>query len=401
MELFSLLSDDATILLRWLHVVAAIVWVGSAFALARLDLGMRPREGDATPQSLLLHAGAGFRFLRTDMADATEPALAFKWEAYATWASGFALLCLIYFAAPKLYLIDPQVWDAPAWASILVAILLLPAVWLAYDLLCNKSGLAGDALLGALFVFAAALAFLLTHLFAGRAAWPLLGANLATVMTANIAHAIVPAQKRRLASLRAKKPADAGDAKLAATRALHNQYLALPVVFFMLSGHAPLLFAGPHNGLAAALFLAAGFLIRRFFLKRARGLASDWKLATAAAACLVAALTLSAPQDPPGDKAAANSAGQAIAMVLHPGVAEARTIVEQHCVGCHSPAPRMAGLTHAAGGRDFSAAGHLEEYRGEILRAAVFSNAMPPPGAATPLDDDERLTILRWAQSVE
>ncbi len=401
MGFLSILSDDATILLRWLHVVAAMVWVGSAFALARLDLGMRPRESDATPQSLLLHAGAGFRFFRTETADVAEPALAFKWEAYATWASGFALICLIYCAAPQLYLIDPQVWDAPAWAAIAVAILLLAPVWLAYDLLCKRSGLKGDALLGALYAFAAALGFLLTHLFAGRAAWPLLGANLATLMTANIAHAIVPAQKRRLASLRAETPADPEDAKIAATRALHNQYLALPVVFFMLSGHAPLLFAGPHNGLAAAFFLAAGFLIRRFFLKRARGLGSDRKLAGAAAACLVAALILSAPRNPPGEKAAANSAGQAIAMVLHPGVAEAQTIVEQHCVACHSATPQAAGLAHAAGGRDFSAVALLEKYRGEILRAAVYSDAMPPPGAAAALDDDERLTLFRWAQSVK
>ncbi len=401
MGFLSLLSDDATILLRWLHVAAAMVWVGSAFALARLDLGMRPREGESAQQSLLLHAGAGFRFLRAREADALEPALAFKWEAYATWASGFVLVCLIYCAEPRLYLIDPQVWDASPWASIAVAILLLPAAWLAYDVLCKKSGLTGDALLGAVYVFAAALGFLLTHLFAGRSAWPLLGANLATLMAANIAHAIVPAQRRRLKSLRAGQAADADDAKLAATRALHNQYLALPVVFFMLSGHAPLLFAGPHNGLAAALFLAAGLLIRRFFLKRARGLGSDWRLAGAATAFIVAALILSAPREPQGDKAAANSAGQAIALVLHPGVAQAQTIVEQHCVACHSATPQTPGLSHAAGGRDFSELGQLEKHRGEILRAAVFSRAMPPPGAATPLDDDERVTLLRWAQATK
>jgi uncharacterized membrane protein len=401
MAFLSVVSDDAIILLRWLHVVAAMVWVGSAFALARLDLAMRPRPGDATPQSLLLHAGTGFRFLRTQEADPAEQALNFKWEAYATWASGFALLCLIFFAAPQLYLVDPQLWDAPAWLAIVVVIALLPAVWLAYDLVCKKGGLSGDALLGALFVFAGALGFLLTGLFAGRAAWPLLGANLATIMAANIAHAIVPAQKRRLAGLRAGQKADAEDVKITATRALHNQYLALPVVFFMLSGHAPLLFAGPHGGLAAALFLAAGFLIRRFFLKRARGLCSDWPLAGAATACIIAALLLSAPREPPGEKAAATSAGQAIAMVLHPGAAEAQTIVAQRCVGCHSAAPLQPGLAHAAGGLDFSTSGQLETYRREILRAAVFSRAMPPPGAAEPLDEDERFTLLRWAQGAK
>jgi uncharacterized membrane protein len=399
MPLISLLTDDATNLLRWLHVVAAMVWVGSAFALARLDLAMRPRDADPKPQTLLLHAGAGFRFSRATEADVAEQAVNFKWEAYATWASGFALLCLIFCAAPQLYLIDPALWDAPSWAAIAVALGLLPVVWLAYDLLCKKSGLNGDALLVALFVFASALGFLLTQLFAGRAAYPLLGALLATMMTANIAHVIVPAQKRRLATLRAGQPGDPEDARDAATRALHNQYLALPVVFFMLSSHAPLVFAGPHNGAAAALFLAAGFLIRRFLLKQARGLGSDWKVFGAAAACLVFGLLLSAPLARPPEKAAAHSAGDAIALALHPGDEAARAIVEQHCVACHAATPLHPDLFRAAAGLDFSTGAQVTRHRGEILRAAVFSRAMPPPGAAPPLDADERLTLWRWAQT--
>jgi uncharacterized membrane protein len=398
MALLSLLAEDATLLLRWLHVVAAMVWVGSAFALARLDLAMRPRGGDAPPDSLLLHAGAGFRFSRTGRADAEEIPLNFKWEAYATWASGFALLCLIFGAAPQLYLIDPTLWDAPAWAAIAVAFGLLPLAWLAYDLLCRKSGLSGDSLLVALFVFAAVLGFLLTAIFTGRAALPLLGAILATLMTANIAHVIVPVQKRRLASLRAGQPADPIDAGNAATRALHNQYLALPVVFFMLSSHAPLVFAGPHNGAAGALFLLAGFAIRRFFLKRARGLGPDWKLAATGAVCIVLGLWLSAPSSPSPEKAA-RSAGEAIASVVHPDGQAAGTIVKGHCVACHAKAPLHADVFRAAGGLDLSTAAQVTKHRAEILRAAVFSRAMPPPGVGTPLNEDERLTLLRWGQA--
>ena len=262
----------------------------------------------------------------------------------------------------------------------------------------RKAAWPAIALLVALFVFSAALGLLLTHVFAGRAAYLLLGANLATLMTANIAHAIAPAQKRRLASLRAGQPADPADAKFAATRALHNQYLALPVVFFMLSGHAPLLFAGPWNGVAAAFFLASGFLTRRFFLKTYRGLGLDWKLAVAAGACLALGFFLSAPREPPSEKAAARNAGDAIAFALRPGVAEARAIIEQNCVVCHAAAPADPGLAHAAAGLDFSVPGAVEKHRREILRAAVFSRAMPPPGVAKPLDEDERLTLLRWAR---
>ncbi len=396
MALFSLLSDDAGILLRWLHVVAAMVWVGSAFALARLDLGMRKPFADSHPQSLLLHAGQGFRFSRAGDAGAEERALHFKWEAYAAWASGFALLCLIYCAAPDLYLIDPQLWEATGWAAVVVALGLLPVVWLGYDAFCKKGGVDGDALLIALFALCVALAFLLCHLFAGRAAYLLLGANLATLMTANIAHAIAPAQRRRLASLRAGLATDAADAKAAATRAMHNQYLALPVVFFMLSGHAPLLFAGPHRDVAAALFLGAGFLIRRLFLKNARAAGWDWKLAAGAGACLALAFWLSAPPRPQAE-ASARSAGAAIAQALRPGLEDARAIIEQNCAACHATSPQHPALAHAAAGLDFTISGNIDKYRRDILRAAVFSRAMPPPGVAPPLDREDRLTLLRWA----
>jgi uncharacterized membrane protein len=400
MPLIFLLLDDAATLLRWLHVVAAMVWVGSAFALARLDLGMRPCESDPRPQSLLLHAGAGFRFSRAEQADAEEPPLNFKWEAYATWASGFALICLIFCASPRLYLIDPQLWDAPGWAANALALALLPLAWLAYDVLCKRSGLRGDNLLAALLVFAAALALALTCVFAGRGAWMLLGAILATLMAANIAHAIVPAQRRRLLSLREGRAADPADAQFAASRALHNQYLALPVVFFMLSGHAPLLFAGAHNGGAAMLFLAAGFAIRRFFLQRARRLGSDWRLAGAAAGLIGLALILSAPRALPEDHAAVESAGQAIALVLHSGPAEAQTIIERHCVLCHAARPEFEGLFRAPAGLDLQDLGKLERFRATILRVSVYSNAMPPPGAAAPLDLNEKQALLRWAQAV-
>ncbi|MCW2284669.1 putative membrane protein [Rhodoblastus acidophilus] len=262
---FDLLLDDAAFLLRWLHVVAAMVWVGSAFALLRLDLALRKGEG-----ALFLNGGASFRLSRTTQAEADEPALTFKFEAYATWFSGFALICMIFCAEPRLYLIDPQLWDAAPWAAITVALAMLPAVLLVYELFFRLTRLEGDAGLFALFGFCAALCALMCLLFAGRAAFPLIGANLATLMAGNIAHIIAPAQRRRLKALRAGEAPDESEAKKAGARALHNQYLALPVVFFMLAGHAPLLFSGPHRIGVAIFALAAGFLARRFFLKRAR-----------------------------------------------------------------------------------------------------------------------------------
>jgi uncharacterized membrane protein len=390
---FDLLLDDAVFLVRWLHVIAAIAWVGSAFALARLDLAMRPRGTGAGPQSLLLHAGAAFRFSPTPEADASEQPVHFKWEAYAAWVSGFALICMVFFAQPRLYLIDPRQWDAAPWAAIAVVVVLLPGVWLAYDALCKKSGLTGDAALAGLFLFAGALAVLVVALFAGRAAFPLIGAYLATLMAGNIAHAIVPAQRRRLLAMRAGQAPDEAEAKAAGQRALHNQYLALPVIFFMLSGHAPLLFAGPHRSAVAVLAIGAGFVIRRFFLKRSRGLGPDWSLAAAAAVLLALLLALAWPNIP--REQAARDGGQAIARIVHPGPDAARRLIEQKCAWCHEAAPIWPGLAQAPDGLDFTDPHGAEKNAAAILRAAVLSPAMPPPGAAAPLDDEDRLLLWR------
>jgi uncharacterized membrane protein len=397
MDFFSIALDDAAQLMRWVHVVAAILWVGSAFALLKLDLAMKPRVQDATPQTLFLNAGLGSRLTRATDADEDEKALNFKWEAYATWASGFALLCMTFAAAPKLYLIDPTLWNASPWMAVAAAIVPLALSWLAYDALCKRSGLSGDALLWALFFFCAALALILTRVFPGRAAYPLIGAHFATIMTANIAHIIAPAQKRRLKGLRAGLPADEADAARAGARGLHNQYLALPTVFFMLAGHAPLLFAGPHNGAAAVLLIAGFFLIRRVWLKFSRGLGMDAKLSVAAAACLALAFALSWPSQPQAEKQASD-AREAITLALRPSGTQAQAVIDAHCVFCHAARPQMAGLAHAAGGLDFSRAANVAKYRDEILRAAVYSRAMPPQGAVAGLDDAEKTLLARWAE---
>ncbi len=391
--IFDLLRDDAILLLRWLHVIAAMVWVGSAFALARLDLAMRPRDGGEAPRSLLLHAGVAFAFSRTAEAGASEQPVHFKWEAYAAWFSGFGLILLIFCAEPRLYLIDPALWDAPGWAAIAVVAALPPGVWLAYDFLCKKSGLSGDALLWWLYGFCAVLAASILLLFAGRAGFPLIGANLATVMAGNIAHALVPAQRHRLAALRAGQAPDEAEAKAAGLRALHNQYLALPVIFFMLSGHAPLLFASPNRIAIALLALAAGFVIRRFFLKQARGLGRDWLLAGAATVLLLALLALAWPK-PPVERAARN-AGDAIASVVHPGPMAAQKLIDHKCAYCHAEKPVWPGLAQAPAGLDFDDPNVVEKNAAAILRAAVLSRAMPPPGAGAPLDEEDRLLLWR------
>jgi uncharacterized membrane protein len=200
--------------------------------------------------------------------------------------------------------------------------------------------------------------------------------------------------------LRAGLPADEADAETARARALHNQYLALPTIFFMLSGHAPLLFAGPDNGAAAVLFIAGFFLIRRLWLAFLRGAPLGRWLGVAAIACFALGLIVSLP-NPPAPAREARSASEAIAQALRPDSASAQAIIESRCIACHTAQPQIDGLAHAAGGLDFSTPDSIAHHREAILRAAVFSRAMPPPGMAPALDEDEKRQLIRWAATAD
>ena len=207
-------------------------------------------------------------------------------------------------------------------------------------------------------------------------------------MAANIAHAMAPAQRRgwrRCAPEKRRPRRRPGGA----TRALHNQYLALPVVFFMLSGHAPLLFAGPRRIGVAIAALGAGFVIRRFFLSRAKGLGSNWALAAVAALLLLAMLALAWPAAPVSLPAA--NARQALALAIRPSPAAAQSLIDGKCGYCHAAEPLWPGLARAPAGLDFSNSALVKKNAAAILRAAVLTSTMPPPGADAPLDSDDRI----------
>lgn len=284
--------DDLDFLLRFAHVAAAILWVGSAFALLKLDVAMRPPSEGAAPRALFLHAAGGFFISKAESIPPEAGALSFKWEAYATFFSGFLLLLLLCLASPENFLIDPSRWAASPNEARAAAILPLILSWLGYDVLCRRGGLAGDRLLIACFVYFAAIGLVLTQVFAGRGAFLLLGAHIATTMTANIAHVVTPAQKHWLAARRAREAPEPKILALGGQRALHNQYLALPALALMLSNHAPQIFDARFNGAAMILLLAALFCVRRLWIFFARGLGVDIKMGGLAAALTMALVWL-------------------------------------------------------------------------------------------------------------
>lgn len=289
-----MLIDNLEFLLRFTHVAAAILWVGSAFSLLKLDVAMRPPSEGAAPRALFVHAAGGFFISKAETIAPEAGALSFKWEAYATFLSGFLLLLLFCLVAPDNFLIDPSKWDASPNAARAAALLPLILSWLGYDVLCRRGGVAGDRLLIACFVYFAAIGLALTQIFAGRGAFLLLGAHIATTMTANIAHVVTPAQKHWLAARRAREAPEAKTLALGGQRALHNQYLALPALALMLSNHAPQIFDARFSGIVLILMLAALFCVRRLWIFYARGAGVDMKMGGLAVALTLALFAIAA-----------------------------------------------------------------------------------------------------------
>ncbi|MFT6932752.1 MAG: putative membrane protein, partial [Paracoccaceae bacterium] len=265
------LTSWAEFAVRWLHVITAIAWIGSSFYFIALDLGLRrdPRPASGADGDEWQVHGGGFYHIQKYMiapSEMPEHLTWFKWEAYATWLSGAALLALVYWVGAELYLIDYNVQDLTTGQAILISAGSLMIGWMAYDVLC-KSGL-GDKptfLMVLLFILLVAMAWAYTQVFSGRAALLHLGAFTATIMSANVFFIIIPNQKIVVADLKAGRTPAAKYGKIAKLRSTHNNYLTLPVIFLMLSNHYPLAFASEYNWIIASLVFLMGVTIRHFF----------------------------------------------------------------------------------------------------------------------------------------
>lgn len=244
----SYLLDWANLLLRWLHVIVAIAWIGSSFYFVFLDSSLTsPEDGKlrgegATGELWAVHGGGFYHPVKYAVSPPTLlPHLhCFYWESYSTWLSGFALFLVSYLWSPGVYLIDPRVMDWAPAAAIAAALGFLVVFWVLYDLACRflGEGEKGDAKVGLAVLLLVVLAsWLACHLFAGRAAFLLVGAMLATTMSANVAMCIIPGQRKVVAALKAGQPVDPIHGLRGKQRSVHNTYFTLPVLFAMLSNH--------------------------------------------------------------------------------------------------------------------------------------------------------------------
>ena len=412
-----LIAESFALLLRWLHVIAAIAWIGESFYFVALDRGLKPPqspEPGMAGESWSVHGGGFYRKQKFVPAPAQLPAdlLWSKWKAYTTWLSGMALFAVLYLAQPQIQLIDPAIAPMTPAQAVAAALALPVLVWIAYDLICRAFASEGDAhgetLLALVALGVVALCAVTTQLFAGRAAFLVTGAVLGTLMAANVFFVIIPGQRRLVHALRTGGAIDPRDGARGKQRSVHNTYFTLPVVFAMLATHEPAAFAHPHAWAVLAGFMAAGAGIRHFFVRWHDG-GREWWLLGVAAALLVALLAWIAPPalasapttiaEPPAEAPTPSlTPTQQAALAMPVPTTEAvLPLLALRCGGCHSATPTL--IAAPPKGVAYDTAAEAEKHAASILRQAVQLKVMPP-GNMTGLTDDERAALGRWAQHV-
>jgi uncharacterized membrane protein len=383
-------------------VIAGIAWIGASFYFIHLDYSLKKREGlpaEACGEAWQVHGGGFYNMVKYLVAPARLPAELtwFKWEAYATWVSGFALVVAIYYFNAGLYLIDPAVLDISPGAGIALSIAGLVLGWIVYDGLCRSPLGRDDALLAAVgFTLLTALAWVSTRVFSARGVFMQMGALVGTIMAANVLMVIIPGQRKVVADLIAGRTPDPIHGKRGKQRSTHNNYLTLPVVFVMLSGHYPLAYATRWSWVIFALLLVMGGLIRHFFNVRHQGRPSPWWTWGAAGVCALAIVWLSTL-----GPAQASGAGSRRAEVaaMAPSFQQVEEIVTSRCSMCHAAEPVWLGIIRAPKGVKLDTPEWIAARAREIVISAAWSSAMPPSNV-TGITAEERAMLRAWQSTM-
>jgi uncharacterized membrane protein len=388
----TVLTEWLSLIVRWLHVIAGIGWIGSSFYFIHLDLSLKARSGlpeGVKGDAWQVHGGGFYHMVKYLVAPARMPdeLTWFKWEAYVTWLSGFALLVIVYYLGAELYLIDKSVLDLTAPMAAAVAFGTLVLAWLFYEALCRSPlGRHEVALALVGYVFLVGVTYAFTHVFSGRGAFTQIGALIGTIMVANVFIIVIPNQRKTVAAMLAGKEPNPVWGEEGKQRSVHNNYLTLPVVFLMISNHYPLMFATRFNWLIVAIILAIGPVIRHFFNSRHEGKGSPWWTWGVAAAGMLAVGWLSGA----GPREAATSAH-----AERVNVAAAHNAILSRCSMCHMNEPVWPGVHGPPKGVLLDGPENIRRHAHLIEINAVRSHAMPP-GNITEMTTQERQVVGAW-----
>ena len=392
------LLDWANLLLRWAHVITAIAWIGSSFYFVFLDNSLTPPADPALKaegvdgELWAVHGGGFYHPQKYGVAPKQMPEHLhwFYWEAYSTWLTGFALFTVLYLFNAGTFLVDKTVFDWSAGMAIVAALAFLVAGWFVYDFICRAFGQKkhGDLIVGVgVLVYVAFASWLACQLFAGRAAFLLVGAMLGTTMSANVFVWIIPGQRKVVAQLKAGQPVDPIYGWRAKQRSVHNTYFTLPVLVAMLSNHYGWLHAGRNAWVVLVLLMLAGALIRHSFVARHKALAQDrrvpWEHAFAGIGALLVLAFWLAPAPPSAMAEAA--AAQPVEF------AQVKAVVDQRCVMCHNAQLQNKGVA-------LDSPELIKQHAQVVYQQASVLKVMPFNNA-TQITDAERALIARWFEA--
>ena len=387
------LIDWLDLVFRWFHVTAAIVWIGASFYFVALDSHLllpaeeRDRERGVGGETWEIHGGGFYRVEKFLVAPRTlpEPLHWFKWEAYWTWLSGFALFTVLYYLQPHTYLIDPSVAKLSSAEAIGASIGLLIVGWLVYDALCRTVAKRSEAAFAVcMLALVTGTAYGVTHLFAARAAYLQVGAMLGTIMVANVFFVIIPAHWELVRAKEAGREPDPAANARGKQRSIHNNYFTLPVLFAMLSNHFSFTYGHKSSWAILVCLMVIGAWVRHYFNLRHRGRTLWWIPLTAALALAGVAIWIrpSSAQPP------TTSTAQVPFAVAH-------AIVAQRCAVCHSAKPTEPGFSAAPKGIAFDTPEEIKAQAQLILQQAVVQQTMPL-GNLTHMTQSERASLGAW-----
>ncbi len=380
-----------SLLIRWAHLIVGIAWIGASFYFNWLEnhLQRQNQPKDIAGDLWAIHGGGFYHLKKFATAPGELPPTLhwFKWEAYATWISGMALLIVVFYWNAQTYMLNPQVTGVTPTGSIGIGILALLSSWVFYDVVCC-SRLSRREWLLALIIFAwfVLLSWVLSTWLSGRAAYIHVGAAIGTIMVANVFRVIIPGQKDLVNAVTENRVPDPARGRNALQRSRHNNYFTLPVLFIMISGHYPATYSHDQNWLVLVLFSLAAVAIRHYFNIRHLAGFQAWPLIPAVL-LLGSLVFITAPDSRPAVKAV--SATTAVT------TNEVFGIVQQRCIKCHSPTPDFGGFTSAPLGIELDNENKLIQHADRVYQTVVVMRSMPLANL-TKMSNEERDLVANW-----
>ncbi len=384
--------DWLDLVIRWIHIIVGIAWIGTSFYFNWLDSRLERNIKDENIDGELwsVHSGGFYHINKLKGPPKSFPKELhwFKWEAYTTWISGFALLIIVYYLNAESIMIDKNVNELTPFIAIFISLIFLTGSWFVYDFLC-KSKLINNTILFTIvcLLLATFFSYLLTKIFGSRAAYIHVGACLGTIMAANVFRVIIPSQKNMVdAALKNEKP-DLKKGLQAKTRSIHNNYITLPVLFIMISSHFPFTYGHKYNWLILILISIIGASVRHYFNLRNRKEYKVWILPVAALSMILLMLYVSIPK--------INISNDNNIVVNNVNFSEIENIIKYRCGVCHASKPTFEGFEDPPLGIIFDTPEDILKNVDKIKTQSIDSDIMPP-GNLSGMTTDERNKISLW-----